>query len=392
VSSTDPPTTRGARRARARRGRTYVLIAVGAAVIVAMGVVLAMFLLGRGAGTAARDADPDELVVHILQRSSDGDDVIFRTDLTGENAVPVYTHPHIEDFRATASHLAVSVRTEDDEAALIMTGLGGEEPRELRLPGDGYIARLQSADGEELVGYTFSDAELDESGGLESRLYTAELTDAAAEAEPAAVTVEGADPRVAEWRFVPQIDSTLLLSFDESLLLRAAGGDETGLGEAVTIDGIARGSMEAVIEREGEMRVIDLTDADEEPLVDADEELGVLAVATPVPDGGTVRTSALLDSSGLPTKGTTVSLVAEDGATRVLLEAPPDDAVLQTCVSPGARYLAVLVAPDAASNPYDTYQLPLPERLETRVIEIADGSEVVSLAGSSISWCQVPPS
>ncbi len=81
-----------------------------------------------------------------------------------------------------------------------------------------------------------------------------------------------------------------------------------------------------------------------------------------------------------------------DGATRVLFEAPPTDAVLQTCVSPGTRYLAVLVAPDAISNPYDTYQLPLPERLETRVFELADGAEVVALAGSSISWCQVPPS
>ena len=353
---------------------------------------MTVLLLGRGTGTAAPDAAPEEVVVHILQRSADGDDVIFRTDLTGESAVPVYEHPHIEDFRATASHLAVSVRTEDDEAALIVTGLGGEAPRELRLPGDGYIAQLQSADGEELVGYTFSDADLGESGGLESRLFTAELTDGAAEAEPTAVTVEGGDPRVAEWRFVPEIDSTLLLSFDESLMLTGSDGDETALGEAVTIDGIARGSTKGVIEREGEMSVIDLSDASEEPLVEAREELGVLAVAMPMPDGATVRTSALLDSSGLPTKGTTVSIVEEDGATRVLLEAPPSDAVLQTCVSPGARYLAVLVAPDAGSNPYDTYQLPLPERLETRVIEIGDGSEVVSLAGSSISWCQVPPS
>ena len=76
----------------------------------------------------------------------------------------------------------------------------------------------------------------------------------------------------------------------------------------------------------------------------------------------------------------------------MLFEAPATDAVLQTCVSPSARYLAVLVAPDAVSNPYDTYQLPLPERLETRIIELDDGAEVVALAGSSISWCQVPPS
>ena len=61
----------------------------------------------------------------------------------------------------------------------------------------------------------------------------------------------------------------------------------------------------------------------------------------------------------------------------MLFEAPTTDAVLQTCVSPSGRYVVVLVAPDAVSNPYDTYQLPLPERLETQVIELDDGSEVV---------------
>ena len=52
----------------------------------------------------------------------------------------------------------------------------------------------------------------------------------------------------------------------------------------------------------------------------------------------------------------------------------------------------MLVAPDVISNPYDMYQLPLPERLQTRIIELDDGAEVVTLAGSSISWCQLPPS
>jgi len=366
-----------------------VLVAIIVGVVIAVGAAVAAVVIAQTPRGVEADADPDQVVVHLLQRSADGDDAIFRTDLTGENAVPVFTHPHIEDFRATASHLVVSVLNDDDAAELIMTGPGGENPRELPLPGDGYIAQLQSADDRELVGYTFSDADLGESGGQESVLFTAQLTDAAA--EPTEIRVEGADARVAEWRFVPGTDSILVLSFDESLLLADPSGDETALGEAVTIDGIARRSSDAVIEREGEMKVLDLADTSEAPLVPADEDLGVLAAVTPLPDGGTVRTSALLDASGLPTEGTTVSLVATDGATRVLLEAPTTDAVLQTCVSPGSRYLAVLVAPDAISNPYDTYRLPLPERLETRVIELADGSDVVALAGSSISWCQEPP-
>ena len=67
------------------------------------------------------------------------------------------------------------------------------------------------------------------------------------------------------------------------------------------------------------------------------------------------------------------------------------DAVLQTCVSPSGRYLAVVVAPDAAANPYDRYELPMPERVESHVIEISSAEEVVTLAGFDISWCQVPP-
>jgi hypothetical protein len=350
---------------------------------------------GGPASTITETFQTPAAEVHLLQRSADaeGDDTIFRTDLSGENAVPVFTHTHIEDFRATASHLVISVRSEDDVAALIQTDLDGGDPRELPLPGDGWISQLQSADRGEVMGYTFSDADLGESGGRESMLFTASLKDAAAEDDPTQVRVDGADPRVAEWRFVPDTDSMLLLSFDASLLLTGSGGEgATALGAAIGIDGIARGSSEAVVERPEQLSVVDLTDAGEKPLIAADDDLGILQAVSPMPDGSTIRTSSPLDATGLPTEGTTVSLVGVDGATRVLLEAPSEDAVLQTCVSPSTRYLAVLIAPHAVSNPYDTYQLPLPERLETRVIEIADGSEVVSLAGSSISWCQVPSS
>ena len=45
----------------------------------------------------------------------------------------------------------------------------------------------------------------------------------------------------------------------------------TALGTAIAIDGIARGSTEAVIARTEQMSVIDLTDASEQPLVEADE-------------------------------------------------------------------------------------------------------------------------
>lgn len=327
----------------------------------------------------------------LLQRGGKDGDLIYRTDLAGKKAVAVFRHPHIEDFRATGSHLVVSVRTDDDEAGLIVADLDGKNQQELPLPGKGYVSNLQSADRGERIGYTFSDAHLSADGGRESRLYTASLGDPSA--DPVPIEVQGADPRVAEWRFVPDTDSILLLSFDGSLLLTGSGGSTsaTALGVALGLEGIARGSNQAVVDRPDHAAVIDLTDASEQQLVAPAQDLGGTTSVTPLPDGSTIRTAAVLDADGIPTGRTSVALVAADGATRMLTEIADTDAVMQVCVSPSARYAAVLVAPDAVSNSYDTYQLPLPERPETRVLEIADGTQVVALKGSSISWCQVPP-
>jgi hypothetical protein len=334
--------------------------------------------------------------VFLLQRGTNDGDLIYRTDLTGQNAVPVFRHPHIEDFRATGQHLVVSVRTDDDKAGLIVTDLGGEHAHELPLPvedgSDGYVSNLQSADRGERIGYTFSDAHLDADSGRESRLFTASLADP--DADPVAIEIEGADPRVAEWRFVPDTDSILLLSFDGSLMLTgsdAAAGAPTALGAAMTIEGIARGSSEAVVDRVDQASVIDLTDASEQQLVTPDVDLGGTSSVTPLPDGSTIRTAAVLDGDGMPTGRTSVARVGADGATAMLTEIGETDAVIQVCVSPSARYVALLLAPDAVSNAYDTYQLPLPARPQTRILQVADGEPVVALNGAAISWCQVPP-
>ena len=63
--------------------------------------------------------------------------------------------------------------------------------------------------------------------------------------------VPGAEPRVAEWRFVPDTDSILLLAFDGSLLLTGSSRRATRPRSArrIAIDGIARGSSEAIVER-----------------------------------------------------------------------------------------------------------------------------------------------
>ncbi|SDG52876.1 TolB-like translocation protein [Microbacterium pygmaeum] len=336
--------------------------------------------------------------VFLLQRTSSGD-TVFRTDLTGEEAVPVFSADHIEDYRATSSHLVMSVR-DGDATQLVVTDLDGGSERQLALPGDGYVSALQSADRGELIGYTFSDADLSAAGGTESALFTASLKETEADAAPTQVVVPGAEPRVAEWRFVPDTESILLLTFDGSLLLTGSSGESaTALGSAISIDGTARGSAavdgadaapQAIVTRPDGLDVIDLADASETPLVQPDRNLGLAGPVLPVPGGGTVRTSAPLGANGLPA-GATISSVAHDGATRVLMEVPAADAVLQTCVSPSGRYAAVLIAPDAVQNPYDTYRMPIPGKVETHIVEIADGAEVVKLNGFDISWCRVPP-
>jgi hypothetical protein len=346
---------------------------------------------GGPASTATETFRTPPIEVHLLQRGGTvGDDTIFRTDLAGARGEAVFRHPHIEDYRATASHLVISVRDDEDRAALIVTDLNGEGARELTLPGDGFVSNLQAADRGEVIGYTFSDADLSDAGGRESALFTASLAASAVDDEPTPIEVEGADPRIAEWRFVPDTDSILLLTFDGSLLLTAADGSgEAPLGTAISIDGIA--GTTAIVERPGEIVAVDLTDGSDEPIPAPPGDLGMLARVAPVPGGGSVRTYAQLDADGLPT---TVALYAVDAAATEavpLLDVDQGDALLQTCVSPSGRYVAALIAPDAASNPYDQYLLPMPERLLTHIVEIDDGTAVSTLEGFDISWCRVPP-
>ncbi|MFE1646470.1 hypothetical protein ACFM35_12895 [Microbacterium sp. P01] len=362
-------------------------------------------LEGLGGGPAAEISQSfttSGIDVYLLRRGQDGD-TIFRTDLAGETADAVFTHEHIEDFRATSSHLVVSVRSGegtgtngDGEAELIVTDLDGSNARDLTLPGDGYVSNLQSADRGELIGYTFSDANLSATTGRESALFTASLKDDAADAEPTQIAVAGDDQRVAEWRFVPDTDSILLLAFSGSLLLTSAtGSDPVALGNAVSIDGIARGSSHAVVERADARYAIDLTDGTEQPLVDAAGEEGLPGPVTPMPGegGGTLRTFAEVENN-TTLISTTVSVVRDDGIATPVFTAPATDGVLQTCVSPSGRYAAVLVAPDIVDNRYDAYLLPMTSRPETHIIDLSatsDDREVSILSGFDASWCQVPP-
>jgi hypothetical protein len=347
---------------------------------------------GLGAGPASTLTETfrtPTLQAYLMQRGTPEGDTIFRTDLKGEAGLPVFVHPHIEDFRATANHLVISVR-DDDAARVIVTDPDGQNARDVELPGPGFVSNLQSADRGERFGFTFSDATLGTAGGRESRLFTMSAAD---DAPPTEVGLNGGDVRIADYRFVPDTDSMLVLTFDSRLLLTdAEGGNAAPLGSAVSIDGIARGSSVAVVERLEGIREVDLTDGSEQPLVQPVDPPGLAGRATPVPgtDAGTIRSFADISADGV-SRSTTVAHVDTDGAVRSLLEVPGSDTVLQTCVSPSGRYAAVLIAPRAVDNPFDRYQLPLPERLLTHLVEVDTGEQVVALQGFDLSWCQVPP-
>lgn len=364
--------------------------------------------LGGGpASTIEHSFTTPPLDVYILQRGSDGD-TVFRTDLAGDAAVAVFTHPHIEDFRATASHLVMATVDDDGHSALIVTGLDGADERPLPLPGDGVVGDLQSADRGDLIGYTFTDADIGADSGRESALFTASLADAAADAEPRAIERPGGDSRVGDWRFVPDTDAILMLTFDDALTLvtapapGAADGavsdpvapsDPVALGSAVSIDSIARGSSVAVVERVTGPVAIDLATAEEEPLVATAPEHGQAWSTLALADGSTLRAMSVLDADGITVERTAVALVAAEGGdeVRTVFDVAESDALLQLCLSPSNRYAALLVAPSIVDNPYDGYVLPLPERVQTHVVDLSTGEEVVALRGFDISWCQTGP-
>lgn len=328
------------------------------------------------------------LEIFLLQRHTDADDSVFRTDLTGEGAVPVVTAPQIEEYRTTERFVVAST-VEDDAARVVVAGYDGQGRRELALPGAGVVTSLQAADRGNTVGFLYTDLDLTARAARESVLYTVSLADP--DAEPVAVPPPGEETRVEDWRFVPGTDSILMLSFDGALTLITPDGEAVSLGSALFIHGIAPGGTIAYVDRADGTVAIDLATAEETPIATVDEALGQVREIVPVPggDGATLRTATVFEGFAVSSSG--VLLVEADGAAEPVFEVGPADAILQTCVSPSGRYAAILVAPEVAANTYDGYLLPLFTRLETHIVELADAAPLVVLNGFDISWCQKAP-
>jgi hypothetical protein len=328
--------------------------------------------------------------LYVLQRRADDDDVIFSSNLAGDEAVPVHTAAQIEDFRASRDGIVVHTTDADGAAALsVVTGEG--DPAAFTMPGVGAITTLQAADHGGLVGYTYTDLDIGAGGGIEAALYLARMGDPAA--EPTRIEV-GEDARVVQWAFVPQTSALVVLTFDGQLRLvetRDLDAEPVLLGGALALSGVERGTGRVIVERTEGTVVLDLTDLSEEPLVAADgaEALGIPGPVTPTVEGATLRTFTQMGADGFP-QSQLIASVAADGAVTPLLELTDrGDAVMQTCASPSGRYAAVIVAPDLAGNPYDLYTRPLPERLETTIVDTRDLQVVTTLQGTDISWCAV---
>jgi hypothetical protein len=333
--------------------------------------------------------------IFVLQRrdgqGADGDDAVFSTNLAGDQAVPVFTDPRIEDFRASRDGLVVQTSDESGAAAITGMGLDGSDPTPFAMPGEGSVVGLQVADHDGLVGYTYTDLDISATSGIESALYVARLDDPSA--EPTRIDV-GADSRVVQWMFVPQTSSLIVLTFDGQLRLvdtSRLDAEPVLLGGALGLAGVERGSGRVLAERSDGYVAIDLTDLSETPLAQpADlDTLGIPGPVVTTVDGRTLRTFTQMGDDGYPASQL-VGLVDASGALDPVFSLDHGgDAIMQTCASPSGSHVAVIVAPDIADNPYDMYEQPLPKRLETHIIDVRTNKEVTVIEGTDISWCAV---
>ena len=326
--------------------------------------------------------------IMLLQRSADGDDKIFAADLSGERATPVFTHPRIDDYRATSDLIVVAVE-ENAGSRLLVMNRDGSDQRELDLPGEGYVSSVQVSDRGGLVGYSYSDRELTETSGRASVLVTQPLSGAG---DPRIVQIDDADASIAEWHFVPGSSSLLFIDFDGALSLEdpttTAGVQSMGI--AASILGVTRTTYTAIIERaDASIVELDLADGSEAPLTASEPDYGDPTAIETFP-GGTLRYIVQRDEAGMPT-GQAVVRVDDDGAATIVAEVSGTDSIVQVCASPSGQYAAVVVAPDLPTNDYDDMLMPLPTTLHTQLVDLRDGEQMPTLSGFDISWCRSAP-
>jgi len=342
---------------------------------------------GPSATLTAHFATPPSKMF-LLRRDVSGKDTIFLTDLSGESAKAVYSADKIDDFRATSTKLVVSVE-EDGLSKLYVMDRDGGHPKALKLPGKGYIGSIQVSERGGLVGYTYSDKNITEDSGRASVLVTQSLS---GKDKPKIAKVGGQESSILVWQFVPDSAAMLFIDFNGSLSLIDHSSDSgvQSLGLAANIQGISRGTYTAIVERvDGSVVELNLADGSEQPLPASDPDYGSAITIVPFP-GGTLRHVVSVDETGYP-NGQAIIRVDDDGKATSLVQVGSTDSILQACASPSGQYAAVVIAPDLAKNAYDEMFLPLPEKVETHLLDLHTGKEMVALTGFDSSWCATAP-
>lgn len=325
--------------------------------------------------------------VYLLQRT-DQDDTIFVTDLSGERAIPVFTHERINDFREAGDALVVVVEEEENSRVLVV-GKDGVVRRDLTLPGDGYVSSVQVSDRGDLAGFIYSDRDLSETQGRASVLVTQTIN---TPSEPEIVTVAGSVASIGEWQFVPDSSSVVFIDFTGTLFVSdpTQDAEPSPMGLALSIQGLERGTYTAVIQRaDGSLFRLNLADGSESDFSGLNPALGVTMGIVPFP-GGTVQHVVARDENGIPI-GQSAVRIDDDGTATVVMETGQSESIMQVCPSPSGQYLAVTLAPDLLNNAYDDLLLPVPQRTETHLYDLRSGEKLVALTGFDISWCAVAP-
>lgn len=328
--------------------------------------------------------------VLMLERDGSGTDRIVGHTVGGSGDEAVFEADQIDDFRATTAYLVIT--TVDDDGAMHVTvvdrATGSEH--EIPLPGSGIVTGLQVSERGQLYGFTFTDADLSAAGGRENVLFTGSLASAD---DPAPVVVGGSEPSIDRWRFVPETSSLLLNSFDGDLTLvdrQDPDGEVSSFGTALGIEGVARSTYTALIDRFDEGFVeLDLASGEQRVLADAQlDGDALMGHILPLPNGDTLRSYAMLED-GIPTISRIVTM-GQDGEAHDIAETADGEVLQQVCASPSAQYIALTVS-DSSGAAYDGGVQSLPESIETRIYDAATGDEVEAWEGFDISWCEVGP-
>ncbi|MGO2097308.1 MAG: hypothetical protein ACTH2J_09045 [Candidatus Microbacterium stercoravium] len=340
--------------------------------------------------TTAFTTPPSEVLV--LERDPSGDDRIVRRTVGGEDAEAVVSAGDIDDFRATSSYIVASVIDGDAMRVIVIDRATGDQA-DVALPGPGTVLGLQVSERGQLYGFTFTDQDVSAESGRENVLFTGSIAGAFDGAEPDPVVVAGEEPSIDRWRFVPETSSLLLNDFSGDLTLvdrTDPDGEVSSFGTALSIEGVARSTYTALIDRLDEGFVeLDLASGEQSVVseIDLDGER-LLGHMLPLADGGTLRSYALLED-GIPTSSDIV-IVDSEGDAREVAAVAEGEALQQVCASPSVQYVAVAVSP-IADNPYGGSVQTLPQEVTTRIYDARTGDEVAAWPGFDVSWCEAGP-